>query len=89
MSIVRKKEGCGNILFMNGTVTKNKTETTPLDVNKIRRLFAAGSEVTELAEEFLEDLGEYKQEFLSGLERSVKESQNGKLKKIKSLKDLK
>ena len=74
---------------MNGTITKNKTEAAPLDVDKMRRLFNAGSEVAELAEEFLEDLGEYKQEFLSGLERSVKESQNGKLKKIKSLKDLK
>ena len=74
---------------MNVVTTKNKTETAPLDVSKIRRLFDVGSEVTELAEEFLEELGEYNPEFLLGLEKSVRESKSGKLKKIKLLKDLK
>ncbi|MBI2052396.1 MAG: hypothetical protein HYT38_01815 [Candidatus Sungbacteria bacterium] len=75
-------------LLMNGVITKNKTAITPLGVSKIRRLFSVGSEITELAEEVLEELGEYKQEFLLGLEKSVKEAKSGKLKKIKSLKDL-
>ena len=73
---------------MNGAITKNKTEITPLGVKKIRRLFDVGSEVTELAEEVLEEIGEYNREFLVGLQKSVKEAKNGKLKKIKSLKDL-
>ncbi|MEK7564729.1 MAG: hypothetical protein AAB394_02070 [Patescibacteria group bacterium] len=72
---------------MNGTIIKNK-EVTPLGISKIRRLFSVGSEITELAEEVLEELGEYKQEFMLGLEKSVKEFKSGKLKKIKSLKDL-
>ncbi|MDP3764692.1 MAG: hypothetical protein Q8Q95_03680 [bacterium] len=75
-------------LLMNGAIIKNR-EVTPLGISKIRRLFNVGSEVAELAEEVLEELGEYKQEFLLGLEQSVKEAKNGKLKKIKSLKNLK
>ncbi len=59
-----------------------------MGVSKIRRLFDVGSEVAELAEEVLEELGEYKQEFLLGLEQSVKEAKSGKFKKIKFLKDL-
>lgn len=73
---------------MNGIITKNKIEITPLGVSKIRRLFSVGSEITELAEEVLEELGEYKQEFLLGLENSVREAKSGKLKKLKSLKGL-
>ena len=60
-----------------------------LNIAKIRKLFDAGSKVAELAEEVLEELGEYKQEFLFGLEQSLKEVKNGELKKIKSLKSLK
>ena len=41
---------------MNGTIIKNK-EVTPLGISKIRRLFSVGSEITELAEEVLEELG--------------------------------
>lgn len=59
-----------------------------MGVKKIRRLFDVGSEVTELAEEVLEEIGGYNREFLLGLEKSVKEAKSGKLKKIKSLKDL-
>ena len=73
---------------MNGTILKNK-EILSLNIAKIRRLFDAGSKVVELAEEVLEELGEYKQEFLSGLEQSLKEVKNGEFKKIKSLKSLK
>ncbi len=74
-------------LCMNGTILKNK-EILSLNIAKIRRLFSVGSEITELAEEVLEELGEYKQEFILGLEKSVKEAKDGKIKEIKSLKDL-
>lgn len=75
-------------LLMNSIITKDRIEITPSGVKKIRRLFDVGSEITELTEEVLEELGEYKQEFLLGLEKSVREAKNGKLKKIKFLKDL-
>ena len=74
---------------MNNVVLKEKFEVTPAGVKKIRRLFEVGSEITELAEDVLEELGEYNQEFLKGLNKSVQEAKQGKLKKIKLLKDLK
>ena len=74
---------------MDKTATKSDIELTPAGVKKIRRLFEVGSEITELAEDVLDELGDYSEEFVRGLEKSLKESENGKLKKIKSLKDLK
>lgn len=76
-------------LLMNSIVTKDKIEITPSSVKKIRRLFDVGSEVTELAEDVLDELGEYSDEFVRGLEKSLEEARSGKVKKIKSLKDLK
>lgn len=73
---------------MDKLATKNKFEITLDGANKIRRLFEVGSEITELAEDVLDELGEYTDEFLQGIRKSIKEAKAGKLKKIKSLKDL-
>lgn len=73
---------------MNGTATKNRVVITPSGVKKIQRLFEVGSEITDLAEDVLDELRGYSEEFLGGLEKSVKEAKFGKLKKIKTLKDL-
>ena len=74
---------------MNKMAIRSDIELTPASVKKIRRLFEVGSEVSELAEDVLDELGDYSEEFVSGLEKSLEESENGKLKKVKSLKDLK
>jgi hypothetical protein len=73
---------------MNETTTKNRVGITSEGVKKIQRLFEAGSEITDLAEDVLDELKEYSGEFLLGLQKSVKEAKSGKLKKLKTLKDL-
>ena len=73
---------------MNGITTKSRIGITSAGVRKIQRLFEAGSEITDLAEDVLDELKEYSEEFLVGLEKSVKEAKSGKLKKLKTLKDI-
>jgi hypothetical protein len=74
---------------MNKMAIKNEIELTPAGVKKIYRLFDVGSEITELAEDVLNELGNYSEEFINGLKKSLGEFRSGKLKKLKSLKDLK
>lgn len=59
-----------------------------ISFQKIRRLYQLTSELEDLLEEILESEKFYKKKFLKGLYRSLKEAKQGKLKEIKSLREL-
>ncbi len=67
------------------TTRKNSTLLSTKEAN---RLLELSLEIADLAEQTLESRGAYSKEFTEGLERSIKESKSGKVKKISSLSEL-
>lgn len=61
---------------------------TSLPPTKIKRLYKLSTELSELSEDLLEDLGYFSDEFVRGIQRSLKEARQGKLTKIESLLEL-
>lgn len=55
---------------------------------KIKRLYKLSTELSELSEDILEDLGYFNDEFVEGVNHSLKEAKRGKLTKIESILEL-
>ena len=64
------------------------TKTVTLQADKVRQLFALSSSLADYTEDILESQGDYADEFISGLNQSLKEAEEGKLRQINSLRDL-
>lgn len=74
---------------MSTTFSKIKPDTTSdISSNELQRLFRLSLEIADIAEDILESRGAYSKEFLSGLKKSLKDAREGKVKKIKSLSEL-
>lgn len=67
--------------------TREKAKVT-LKPQELRRFFTITSELADLAEDILERRGEYSEEFLRGLNKSLKEAHEGKSQEITSLAEL-
>lgn len=63
--------------------------TNLLSTQEATRLLELSLEMADLAERALESRGAYGPDFVRGLERSFKEKEAGRVKKINSLADLK
>ena len=55
---------------------------------KIKKIFDLSAELAEVTEDILEERRNYRDEFLSGLKKSLREARTGKLTEITTLEDL-
>ncbi len=73
----------------NAPVIKTRDESrATFKPHELRRFFVITSQLADLAEDVLERRGEYSDEFLSGLNKSLKEAREGKLQEVRSLSEL-
>lgn len=59
-----------------------------LQPQKVRKIFDLSIYLADLAEELLEEKAYYSKEFITGLRRAEKDFREGRVKKLKSLRDL-
>jgi hypothetical protein len=58
------------------------------NTQEIHKLYKLSLDMADLAEDILESRGEYSDEFLSSLKKSLADEKTGKVRKINSLSDL-
>ena len=66
--------------------TKNSKIFLP--PSQIRKLFNLSNYLADLTEELLEENAQYSKEFIKGLRKSEKDVREGKVREIKSLREL-
>lgn len=70
-------------------MSRSKTLPLTLAPKEAYRLFKVTTDLADTLEDIMEVHGSYSPEFLKGLKVSIKQAQTGKLKSLKTLKDLK
>ena len=71
---------------MPQATTKNSKLT--LRLSQVRKLFDLSNYLADLTEELLEESAQYSKEFIGGLRKSEKDVKEGRIKEIKSLREL-
>jgi hypothetical protein len=59
-----------------------------LKPQELNRLFQISSELSDFIEDILEEQGQYSDDFIASLERSIKQAQQGRVRVLNSLRDL-
>lgn len=71
---------------MAQTATKNSKLS--LRLSQVKKIFDLSNYLADLAEELLEENAQYSKEFIKGLKKSEKDFKEGRVRKIKSLREL-
>ncbi len=69
-------------------ITFNKQTKNYFNPARIKEIFDLSTHLAKLTEELLEDNSLYSKEFLAGIKKSEKDIKMGRIKEIKSLKEL-
>lgn len=67
------------------TIVKNLEVFRP---SQLRKLFSLSLNLADIAEELLEENAQYSKEFVKRIKKSEKEFKEGKIKELKSFKEL-
>lgn len=68
--------------------TSTKNSKLSLRPSQIRKLFDLSNYLADLTEELLEESAQYSKKFIKGLKKSEKDVKEGRVKEIKSLREL-
>lgn len=69
-------------------ITFNKQTKISFNPARIKEIFDLSTHLAKLTEELLEDNSLYSKEFLAGIKKSEKDIKMGRIKEIKSLKNI-
>lgn len=65
-----------------------KNSKLSLRPSQVRKLFDLSNYLADLTEDLLEESVQYSKEFLKGLRKSEKDAKEGRIKEVKSLREL-
>ena len=68
--------------------TSTKNSKLFLHPSQIRKLFDLSNYLADLTEELLEESAQYSKEFIKGLRKSEKDIKEGRVKEVRSLREL-
>ena len=70
------------------TQTLTKNSKLVLHPSQVKKLFDISNYLADLSEELLENSTQYSKEFIRSLRKSEKDAKEGRIKEIKSLREL-
>ncbi len=82
--------GCEELfcVYMLSTTKLRDTRQHAVSARGVRQMYQTSLELAELAEDLLEDLGEFQPDFLKKVKKSLQEYRQGKARKVHSVLEL-